>query len=187
VIVKRTFKFKLRPTSLHLPLFLQFAGARRWIFNWGLDARQKAFETTGKGPSYFDQNKALTVLKEQTETSWLQEIHSQVLQQALKDLDSAFKNFFRRLKKGEKPGYPKFRKKGTHERFRFPQGVKVEGSKVFLPKIGWVKFRKSQDIRGTIHETTLVQEGSDWFVCFSCSWDKAAPQQLLSMKIDLSA
>src|SRR3990167_11220415 len=126
MIVKRAFKFKLKPTELQRRDCLRFAGSRRFIFNRGLDQRQKAFEATGKSPSYFDQNKELTFLKETTETSWLKEIHSQVLQQGLKDLDRAFQNFFRRVKKGEKPGYPKFKKKGMNETFRFPQGVKVE-------------------------------------------------------------
>src|SRR5438105_1948198 len=110
-------------------MFLRFAGARRFIFNRGLDQRQKAYEVTGKSPSYFEQNKELTALKETEETSWLKEIHSQVLQQGLKDLDRAFQNFFVRVRKGVKPGFPKFKKKGMNESFRFPQGVRVESSK----------------------------------------------------------
>ena len=146
MILKRAFKFKLKPTTWQSEMFLRFAGARRFVFNRGLDQRQKAYETSGKSSSYFEQNKELTRLKEEKETFWLHEIHSQVLQQGLKDLDRAFQNFFRRLKKGEKPGYPKFKKKGMNESFRFPQSVKVEESKAYLPKIGWVKFRKSRDI-----------------------------------------
>jgi putative transposase len=176
MIVRRAFKFKLKLTALQSNLMLRFAGARRWIFNRGLDLRQKAFAATGKSPSYFEQNVELTSLKEMPEFAWLKEVHSQVLQQALKDLDRAFQNFFRRLKKGGKPGYPKFKKKGQRESFRFPQGVKIEGSKVYLPKIGWIKFRKSQEVLGTIEETTIIQEGFDWFVSFSCSIEKSAPQ-----------
>ena len=161
---------------LHRILLLQFAGACRWVFNRGLDQRQKAFAATGKSPSYFEQNMELTTLKKMPEFSWLKDVHSQVLQQALKDLERAFRNFFERVKKGGKPGYPKFRKKGQRERFRFPQGVKIEGSKVFLPIIGWVKFHKSREIQGTINEATIVQEGDDWFVSFSCSIEKTAPQ-----------
>ena len=175
MIVKRAFKFKLKPTEIQRTEFLRFAGARRFVFNRGLDQKQKAFEATGKSPSYFDQNKELTLLKEAVETSWLKEIHSQVLQQGLKDLDRAFQHFFRCLKKGEKPGYPRFKKKGLSESFRFPQGVKIERDKVFLPKIGWVKFRKSREIRGIINETTILQEGKEWFVSFSCEWEKAQP------------
>lgn len=177
MIVKRAFKFKLNPTWAQYEMFLRFAGARRFVFNRGLDQRQKTYETTGKSPSYFEQNKELTCLKEAKETAWLTEIHSQVLQQGLKDLDRAFQNFFRRVKKGEKPGHPKFKKKGMNESFRFPQGVKVESSKVYFPKIGWVKFRKSREILGEINETTILQEGKDWYVSFSCEWKKELPQK----------
>lgn len=175
MIVKRAFKFKLKPTSAQREKFLRFAGARRFVFNRGLDQRQKIFAVTGKSPTYFEQNKELTLLKSTAETVWLDEIHSQVLQQGLKDLDRAFQHFFRRVKKGENPGYPKFKKKGIGESFRFPQGVKVKGSQLFLPKIGWVKFRKSREIQGTLNETTIVQEGAAWFVSFSCEWETALP------------
>jgi len=60
MIIKRAFKFKLNPTRAQEELFLRFAGAKRWVFNRGLDQRKKAFEQTGKSPSYFDQNKELT-------------------------------------------------------------------------------------------------------------------------------
>lgn len=112
------------------------------------------------------------MLKKQPETVWLNEIHSQVLQQGLKDLDRAFQNFFRRVKKGEKPGFSRFKKKGMGDSFRFPQGVKIEDAKVFLPKIGWVRFHKSREVQGGINEVTLVQECSSWFVSFSCQWQQ---------------
>ena len=175
MIIKKAFKFKLKPTSLQCEMFLQFAGARRFVFNRGLAQRQKEYESTGKGVTYFAQNNELVLLKQQEETVWLKEIHSQVLQQGLKDLDRAFQNFFVRIRKGNKPGFPKFKKKGVNESFRFPQGVNVEGSKAYLPKIGWVKFRKSREIQGEIKETTILQEGTDWFVAFSCQFEKANP------------
>jgi len=176
MLIKRAFKFKLKPTGAERKTFSRFAGARRFVFNLGLDQRQKAFEAIGKSPTYFDQNKELTILKRASETSWFKEIHSQVLQQGLKDLDRAFQNFFRRVKKGVKPGFPKFKKKGIRESFRFPQGVTIEGSQVFLPKIGWVKFRKSREIQGTLKETTITQEGLDWYISFSCERKKTPPK-----------
>jgi len=176
MIIKRAFKFKLKPTKTQAEIFLRFAGAKRWIFNRGLSERKQAFETTGKTLTYFEQNNELTSLKIKPDTSWLSEVHSQVLQQGLKDLDRAFQNFFRRTKTGKIPDYPRFKKKGVRESFRFPQGVKTEGSKVFLPKIGWVRLRKSRELQGTLNETTLVQEGKDWFVSFSCEWEKETPK-----------
>ena len=175
MIIRRGIKFKLEPASVHKNQFAQFAGAGRWVFNRGLDQKNKAFAATGSSPSYYEQNKELTLLKEQPDTAWLGSIHSQVLQQSLKDLDRSFQHFFRKLKNRENPGYPKFKKKGVKESFRFPQGVKVESSRVFLPKIGWVKFRKSKEIPGVIKETTIIQEGDAWFVCFSCEWEQATP------------
>lgn len=176
MIFKRAYKYKLKPTRQQLLVFFQFAGARRYIYNRGLSERQKAYEATGKTLSYFDQNKELTILKEQSDTPWLSDIHSQVLQQSLKDLDRAFTNFFRRVKQGQPPGFPRFKKKGQGESFRFPQGVKVEGTQVYLPKIGWVKFRKSRDLQGTIQETTILQEGKDWYISFSCEIEAPTPQ-----------
>ena len=176
MIIKRAYKFKLKPNPQQTTHFLQFAGARRYIYNRGLDQRQKVYEATGKTLSYFEQNNELPLLKEQEETAWLSDIHSQVLQQSLKDLDRGFTNFFTRIKKGQKPGFPRFKKKGLGESFRFPQGVKVEGAQVYLPKIGWVKFYKSRDLKGEIQETTILQEGESWYVSFSCEVEVTTPK-----------
>jgi putative transposase len=175
MIVRRAFKYRLELTEEQQMLCERFAGARRWMFNYGLEQRQEFYDLTGGTLSYFDQNRYLTYLKEQEETQWLRDIHSQVLQQSLKDVSRAYENFFRRVKAGEKPGHPRFKKKGTRDRFRYPQGVKVEGNMVFLPRIGKVKFRKTRDIQGTVKETTIIQEGSHWYVSFSCEWEIQAP------------
>lgn len=175
MIKQRAFKYRLKPTHRDRELFQLFAGARRWVFNHGLELRQKAYQTEGKTLSYYEQNNELTILKEHTETLWLQKIHSQIPQQALKDLDQAYKHFFRRVKKGEKPGHPKFKKRGVRDSFRYPQGVKVEGSQAYLPKIGWVKFHKSRELQGRIKETTIVQEGNAWYIVFSCEIEVENP------------
>jgi putative transposase len=110
----------------------------------------------------------LVLLKNKEETSWLNDIHSQVLQQALHDLNAAFDHFFRRVKNKETPGYPHFRCKGENDSFRYPQGVQVKQDYVWLPKIGWVRFRKSREIEGKIKQTTVIKEGEYWYVCFTC-------------------
>ncbi|HUD01354.1 MAG TPA: transposase [Rhabdochlamydiaceae bacterium] len=175
MIIQRAFKFRLKPTVKYRGQFQQFAGARRWTFNHGLELRQKVYQAEGKTLSYYEQNIELTGLKDLPETSWLQEIHSQIPQQALKDLNQAYQHFFRRIKNKEKPGHPKFKKRGVRDSFRYPQGVKVEGSQAYLPKIGWVKFRKSREIQGKIKETTIVQEGNAWYIVFSCEIESDSP------------
>ena len=112
------------------------------------------------------------MLKKQSDLFWLKEIHSQILQQALNDLDLAFQNFFRGLKQKVKIGYPHFKCKGMKDSFRYPQGVKIADSKVYLPKIGWLKYIESRKEQGEIKQTTEIKEGKYWYVSFSCEYEK---------------
>lgn len=101
------------------------------------------------------------------EHEWLKLSHSQTLQTAGDDLIHAYKRFFKR-----QGGYPRFKSKRTsRQSFRYSQGVKVDGSRVYLPKIGWVSFRKSRDINGEIKTATVSRSASGWFVSFSCIVD----------------
>lgn len=114
-------------------------------------------------------------MKKAEETSWLGEVHSQVLQQALKDLDAAYQHFFRWVMAGDVPGFPRFKKKGQKDAFRYPQGVKVEGGRVFLPKIGWVKYRDSRPVEGKILQATIKREGEHWFISLACEVEVPDP------------
>jgi putative transposase len=167
MLLQRGFKYRLSPTKGQRQLFAQFAGASRFLYNRGLAKRKEVYDQSGKSLTYFEQNNEIVFLKTQEETSWLKEIHSQVLQQALKNLDTAFQNFFQNIKLGRKPGFPRFKCKGLRDSFRYPQGVKVEGDSVYLPKIGWVRFHKSRDIEGAIKQTTIRKEGEHWYIAFS--------------------
>lgn len=171
MIFTKTFKFRLRPNKEKENLFAQFAGACRWVYNRALHQRNKLWEQEKRSISVFAQNNELVFLKTEEATSWLKEIHSQVLQQALDDLNKAFDHFFRRVKNKETPGYPRFRCKGENDSFRYPQGVKVDQDRVWLPKIGWVRFRKSREIGGKIKQAIVIKEGSYWYVCFSCEME----------------
>jgi putative transposase len=174
MIVKKTFRFCLLPTASQEETFFQFAGACRFIYNRGLSQKKEAWEKEKRSITLFDQNKELTELKQQEKTVWLKTIHSQVLQQSLEDLDKAYQHFFRRVKNKEVSGYPKFKCRGDKDSFRYPQGVKLENNRVFLPKIGWVRFRKSREVKGELKQTTVILEGNKWYVCFSCEWEEAS-------------
>jgi len=175
MLLKKGFRFRLDPTDSQRQLFAQFAGASRFLYNRGLEQRKQVYEQSRKSISYFDQNNELVALKKEAATSWLQEIHSQVLQQALKNLDTGFQNFFQNLKKGKKPGFPRFKCKGVRDSFRYPQGVHIEGTQAYLPKIGYVRFRKSREIEGTLKQTTIIREGIHWYVSFSCEIEEPDP------------
>ncbi len=142
------------------------------MYNKGLALSIETYEREKKSLSYADLCKELTKLKKSPETTWLAEPHSQALQQSLKDLESAFKHFFRRRKLGKKPGFPKFKKRGRKDSFRYPQGVKVEGGKVMLPKIGFVSYYDSRPIEGDIAQATVKREGNHWFVSIVCTLEQ---------------
>jgi putative transposase len=168
MLIQKTFRYRLEPNATQRQHFARYAGCCRFVFNHGLAERRAAYERDGQTLTYEQQCVQLTALKQREETSWLGEVHSQVLQQALKDLANAYLHFFRRVKTGEPPGFPRFKKKGRQDSFRYPQGVKVAAGRVYLPKIGWVRYRDSQPVEGYIRQTTIKREGPHWFVSLAC-------------------
>ncbi len=99
-----------------------------------------------------------------------------MLQQAVKDLDKAFCNFF-----SKRARFPKFQsKKKGHFSFRIPQRVKVEEGKVYCPKVGWIKVRQSQAIEGETKSATFKRDAcGDWFVALTVEFfmpDTALPE-----------
>lgn len=114
----------------------------------------------------------LTSLKK--ELLWLKEVDSTALQSSLQTLDSAYQNFFRRVKNGEKPGYPKFKSKKNHRKSYKSKcvgtNIKVVGKCVQLPKLGLVKCRVSKEVRGRILSATISQNPSGkYFVALCCA------------------
>ncbi|WP_211236397.1 RNA-guided endonuclease InsQ/TnpB family protein, partial [Desulfovibrio inopinatus] len=124
---------------------------------------------------YVKLNTELQTWKSDVETEWLKESPSQALQQVLKDLDRAIQNAFD--KKSPKR-FPRFKKKGQHDSFRYPQGFKIDGSRIFLPKIGWLQFHKSREIEGTLKNATVSKRGKHWFVSIQCEIEMKAPVHL---------
>jgi putative transposase len=117
--VHRVYRFRLEPTADQEQRLRQFAGARRFIWNWALQQRREHYRQTGKTLSGNELSTRLTALKMQPETAWLREMDSQLLQQALADLARAFVNFFERRAR-----YPRFKsRKRDQARFRIPQLV----------------------------------------------------------------
>jgi putative transposase len=176
--VYKGFQFKLQPTEAQEQQFVRYCGAVRWVWNRMLAERSETYRTTGKSPSTHAQIKQLPILKQQAETAWLSTVQSQVLQDAVLDLDDAFHRFF-----SKQNGYPKFKTKhGRKQSFSYPQDIKVEGNTVFLPKIGWVWLRRSskpkryREIEGTIKRATIRRKASGWYVSLLCEIELTEPE-----------
>lgn len=157
----QAFKYELRPDGQQMRQMRRFAGACRFVFNKALALQQERHERGEKKLGYADLCKALTEWKAQPETRWLNETPSQALQQSLKNLERAYKNFFEK-----RADFPRFKKKGQHDSFRYPQGVKLDqgNSRIFLPKLGWLRVRLSRDVLGTVKNVTVSQSCGKWFV-----------------------
>ncbi|WP_245176411.1 RNA-guided endonuclease InsQ/TnpB family protein [Gallibacterium genomosp. 2] len=120
------------------------------FFNRALAWQNEQYEQDNRFKLIYSKLTAL-LTQWRKELSWLKECHSQVLQQSLKKLERAFKNFFQ-----QRADFSKFKKKGLKERFRFPQGCKIESKndRLYLPKIGWVLYRNSREMVGEVKNVT---------------------------------
>lgn len=173
-----SYKFHLYPTAAQQEQMSRNFGCCRYVFNHFLAQRQEQYRETGKAPTRFQQDKSLTALKQ--ELLWLKEVDSTSLQASLQDLDAAFQNFFRRVKQGEKPGYPRFKSKHDHRQSYKSKcvgmNIKVLDKAVQLPKLGKVKCRISKEVKGRILSATVSRNPSGkYFVALCCTDVESAP------------
>jgi putative transposase len=186
--MKNAYKFRLYPTKHQISkLDLTIEVCRR-VYNMALEDRQVAYKTEGISRSYEDQAAALTAEKKINPS--LKAIFSQVLQDTLRRLDKAYKAFYRRVKAGEDPGYPRFKGKGRYRSFTYLQaGFKLEGSKLSLSKIGDIRVFKHRDIEGTIKTCTIKKERSDrWYAILVTEIDdviKIEPKTAIGVDLGL--
>jgi putative transposase len=132
----QAYKFELRPDGAQRRLMRQFAGCCRYVYNRALALQKARYERGDEKLGYAGLCKELTAWRE--EATWLESAHSQILQQALKDLERAYRNFFE-----GRAAFPRFKRKGQRDSFRFPQGTKLDhcNDRVYLPKLGWMRYR----------------------------------------------
>lgn len=161
-IIHKAYRFRLKITDEHRRQFAQIAGVCRMAWNLCLQQRQSVYNSRRKSLNAYSQLPEVTRLRK--EYDWIGAVPSQVLQQKFRDLDTAYKNFF----EGHAE-FPEPKKKGkSHDSFRYPQGFRIDNRRVFLPKIGWVGFYKSQPIIGKLRHVTVSRTGRHWFVSVNC-------------------
>lgn len=157
----KAFKFRLLPTKEQETLIAKTFGCNRFVYNYFLAERQKAYEEKKETLNYNACSAKLTQIKK--ELIWLKEVDSTSLQSTLKYLEFAYKKFFR-----EKKGYPKFKsKKNPVQSYTSTSkmGIKIKENTIQLPKLGLVKFIKTREIDGKIIRATISRSPSgEYFV-----------------------
>ena len=139
----------------------RFAGSCRFVFNKALALQKECHEQGETKLGYAQLCKLLTEWKQEATTQWLIDTPAQSLQQALKNLERAYKNFFQK-----RASFPRFKKKGQSDSFRYPQGVKLDqsNSRIYLPKLGWLRYRNSREVLGIIKNVTVSYSCGNWTV-----------------------
>lgn len=159
----QAFKFELQPNGEQQRNMRRFAGACRFVFNQALALQQANHEAGGKFISYVAMAKQLTAWRNGSETPWLKDSPVHPLQHALKDLEKAYKNFFEK-----RADFPRFKRKGQSDSFRYPDPKQIKldqgNGRIFLPKLGWLRYRNSREASGEVRNVTVSQSGGKWFV-----------------------
>ena len=164
-----SYRFRIYPNTEQQTLIQKTFGCARYVYNYFLAQRIAEYRATGKAPTRFQQDKALTVLKQEIE--WLREPDKCALQNALKDLDAAYKNFFRSVKSGGKVGFPRFKsKKDRSKSYKTNSNIAIFEKQVRLPKLGKVKCRVSREVKGRILNAAISQVPSGkYFISICCT------------------
>jgi putative transposase len=150
--MQKAYRFRLYPNQKQQTLIHKTFGCCRFVFNHFLAERKEVYESEGKTLGYNACSSVLTQLKKELE--WLKEPDATALQTELRHLDDAFKRFFR-----EKHGFPRFKsRKNPVQSYTSKNNhgsIAIEGNRIRLPKLGWVKFAKSREVEGRIISATI--------------------------------
>lgn len=166
----KAFKFQLNPDQQQTTAINQQLGCSRFVYNWALNEKSKYYAEHKKSLSVFELMLKLTELKK--ELIWLADVQAQALQMSLRNLETAYTNFFHK-----RAGFPKFKsKKNSRQSFQYPQNVKLKDNQIYLPKIGWCHFYKHREIQGTIKTVTVSSTPTGkYFASILCDNSLAVP------------
>ena len=162
----------------------RFAGACRFVFNRALALQNENHEAGNKYVSYTKMASWLIEWKSHPDTQWLKDAPSQPLQQSLKDLERGYKNFFQK-----RAAFPRFKKRGQNDAFRYPQGVKLDqtNNRISLPKLGWIRYRNSREVIGEVKNVTVSQSCGKWYVSIQTEYEVPEPVHKAASMVGLDA
>ena len=159
----QTFRFELMPNGRQAQQMRRFADACRFVYNKALALQKERYERGEKKLRYAELSKLLTEWRNSAETAWLAEVPFAPLQQKLRDLERAYKNFF-----AKHANFPRFKKEGRSDSFRYPDPKQIKldqgNSRIFLPKIGWLRYRNSRKVLGNLRNVTVSLSDGKWFI-----------------------
>lgn len=177
VKVQKAYRYELKLSNVQKTLLAKHVGVARFAYNWGLARRIEEYQRTGKSSNAIEQHRLLNVLKK-TEFPWMYEVSKCAPQEALRDLDRAYQHFFRRVKNGENPGFPKFKKKGRNDSFRLTGAIYAYPKHIQLPRLGKIRSKEETKVKGKILSATVRRIADRWFASLSVECEIVEPKQI---------
>ncbi len=159
--IRKAYKVRLKTNREIESILARYCGSARFLWNKSLAMNLDRLNSKQGILWYTELAFWLRLWKQSEEYGFLQQCPSQVLQQKLRDLERAIRDCFDKNQPLKR--MPVFKKKGRSEGIRFPQGFKIQGRRIFLPKIGWIGFHKSCDIEGKVKNVTITTRGGKWY------------------------
>lgn len=172
--VNCAYRYELKPNASQRIHLAKHAGAARFAYNWGLALRIDLYEKEKKSTNAIEQHKILNSQKAIL-FPWMYQVSKCAPQEALRDLDRAFKNFFRGIKQSQKVGFPKFKKKSYQDSFRLTGAIKVKKKEIQLPRLGSIKLKESSKVEGKILSATVGREADRWYVSLTIEKEIPVP------------
>ena len=174
MILRRSYKFRLYPTKNQIHKLQNTLNLCRDLYNSALQERIEAYKKNRISLSYINQANELPILRKELPEYEL--VYAQVLQNVLKRLDLNFKSFFRRLKKHEKPGFPRYKGYDRYDSFVYPQNIgnafSIKNSKLHLAKIGDVKLKVHSSLQGKVKTCIIKKEIDRWYAILTTELEK---------------
>jgi putative transposase len=170
--VRKTYRYKLKPTPEQERTLERTLMLCRHIYNAAVGERREAWRLRGISVTYYQQKAELPGIKEAMPEYG--EVNSQVLQDVVLRVDRAFQAFFRRVKEGQMPGYPRFHRRDRYNSFTYPQvgehgGAALDDGALSLSKIGRIPIRLHRPMEGKPKTVTISREADGWYACISCA------------------
>ncbi len=170
MIQRQGYHYRLKTTPALRRSFAQYAGACRFVWNKVLAVNEGRYLAGVPRLSYYEAAWLLTRWRLSEEYGWLADVSIHALQHGLRDLERAYQHLF-----SGRTMPPRFRKKFLSDSFRFPRDFQLDGHRLKLPKIGWMRFGKSREIEGAIKNVTIRRDGKHWAVAFQTEREVDTP------------
>ena len=168
------YQFELRASGAQRRLMRRFAGSCRYVYNRALASQQERYEHEEQRLGYAQLCRQLTAWRHDRATHWLAQAPVHPLQQALKDLERAYRNFFEK-----RAAFPRFKKRRFTDSFRYPDPkefrLDAPSRRIFLPKLGWIRVRLSRQVSGELRHVTVSSRAGRWFVSIQARCTVSAP------------